>query len=212
VFLNPDALLDEEGLTHLVKALDDPRVGVAGPRIVGRDGALDYSQRRFPRLRSTFAQAFFLHRLFPAARWTDEVVRDRAAYEVAGPTEWLSGACLAVRRELLEQLGGFDEGFFMYCEDKDLCRRAWDAGYQVVYLPTATASHDGGGSAPRSALLPVLAASRIRYAEKHGGRAGALLERLGVATTALTHMLVPRKSSAVRAGHAHALMRALRAG
>lgn len=211
LFLNPDARLDEAAVRQLLAAFDDERVGVVGPRIVGDDGQLDFSQRRFPRLRSTFAQALFLHRLLPSAAWVDEVVRDPAAYAEAHDVEWLSGACLLVRRSLLERLGGFDERFFMYCEDKDLCRRAWNSGAVVRYEPAAVVEHEGGVSAPRAGLLPVLAASRVRYAKKHSGRVVALGERLGIVVGALTHLALTRKGRAVRAGHARAFVRAFRA-
>jgi GT2 family glycosyltransferase len=209
LFLNPDARIDAGSVASLAQVLvDDPRVGVAGPKILDSTGALDYSMRRFPRLPSTYAQAFFLHRVFPRALWVDEVVRDDSTYEMQRDPEWISGACILVRRTLLDTLNGFDEGFFMYCEDKDLCRRAWDAGFTVRYAPVAVAVHVGGVSAPRSELLPVLAASRIRYACKHayGWRASA--ERLGVALGSVTHSAVGR--GGVRRGHARAFARALR--
>jgi N-acetylglucosaminyl-diphospho-decaprenol L-rhamnosyltransferase len=211
LFLNPDARLDPSSLRRLAQVLDEsPGVGVVGPRIVDEDGALDYSIRRFPRLASTYAQALFLHRLWPRADWSDEVVWVRARYEAAGPAEWLSGACLLVRRSFLESTGGFDEGFFMYCEDKDLCRRAWDAGLEVRFEPDAVALHLGGGgsSGPRAELLPVLATSRVRYAQKHSGRWSALAERLGVALGSLTHAVLGRRGDA-RRGHARALVSAL---
>ena len=81
------------------------------------------------------------------------------------------GACVLVRRSVLEELDGLDEGFFMYCEDIDLCRRFRSSGYELVYEPARSSSHEGGASAPRASLLPVLAASRIRYARKHRGAA-----------------------------------------
>ena len=65
--------------------------------------------------------------------------------------DWASGACLLIRRDLLDELGGWDDGFFMYCEDKDICRRARDAGYDVRYEPAAVVHHEGGVSAPRRA-------------------------------------------------------------
>ena len=96
-------------------------------------------------------------------------MRDRGAYDEAGDAEWLSGACLLVRRSALEQIGGLDEGFFLYCEDTDLCERLADAGWGVRYEPGATARHEEGGSAPRHRLQAVHAASRVRYARKHPG-------------------------------------------
>jgi N-acetylglucosaminyl-diphospho-decaprenol L-rhamnosyltransferase len=206
LFLNPDARLDEDSLRRLVQVLDaDERVAVVAPRILDEDGSVEPSQRRFPRLASTYAHALFLHRLFPGAQWTSELVRDPAAYEAPGSPEWVSGACLLVRRSALEAIGGWDDGFFMYCEDKDLCRRVRSAGLDVRYEPAATVTHEGGASAPRSSLLPVLAASRVRYARKHRGAAGAAVERAGIALIELTHMLVSKGGKASRSGHARAL-------
>jgi N-acetylglucosaminyl-diphospho-decaprenol L-rhamnosyltransferase len=213
LFLNPDATLDPGSLQTLVAVADrSPAVGAVAPRIVEPDGTLDYSLRRFPRLRSTYAQAFFLHRLFPLAPWSDELVRDARAYDRPGLPEWASGACLLVRRTALERLDGLDEGFFLYCEDLDLCRRLRALGLELRYEPAAVAIHEGGASAPRAALLPVLAASRVRYARKHQTRAVALAERLGIAAGALTHAVVSRGGPAARRGWLRAFVRAFRAG
>ncbi len=106
LFLNPDARLPEDDLRRLASVLDaEPGVGAVGPRILHSTGELDFSQRRFPRLRSTYAQALFLHRIFPRALWADETVRRAEDYERPGPAEWISGACMLVRRSALEELG-----------------------------------------------------------------------------------------------------------
>jgi N-acetylglucosaminyl-diphospho-decaprenol L-rhamnosyltransferase len=210
LFLNPDARIDAMALDMLARVLRDQRVAIAAPRILDEDGSVDFSQRRFPRLASTYSHALFLHRLFPGAAWTNELVRDPAAYAAPGSPEWASGACLLVRRDVLEALGGWDAGFFMYCEDKDLCRRTRDAGYDIRYEPAAVVRHEGGASAPRASLTGVLAESRLRYARKHSGRLAAALERGGIALTALTHILVSRGGGAARAGHAAALRAAFR--
>ncbi len=210
LFLNPDATIDADAVGRLARVLDDdPAMGLVAPRIVDADGAVEHSRRRFARLRSTYAQALFLHRLAPRAPWADEVVRDEAAYERAGTAEWVSGACMLVRRSALERIGGWDESFFLYAEDQDLCRRLWDAGYAVRFEPTATATHVGGASAPRASLLPVLAESRIRYARKHRGRSAATLERLGVALGALTHALATTRGRTWRTGQLRAARKAL---
>ena len=210
LFLNPDATVDEPSLRHLVEVLDaDSSVGLVGPRILESDGSLAFSQRRFPQLRSTYARALFLHRLFKRASWADELVRDPAAYDVPASPDWVSGACMLVRRSALEEVGGFDERFFLYCEDKDLCRRLRAAGYDVRYEPRATVRHHGGASAPRAGLLPVLARSRVVYAQKHWGRARAALETGGVALNALTHAVVTSGGREKRAGYLNALAAAL---
>jgi len=210
LLLNPDATIDVPSVRRLVDVLRAaPRAGAVAPRIVHTDGSLDYSIRRFPRLRSTYARALFLHRMFPRASWTDEIVRDEDAYERAGVAEWVSGACILVRREALERISGLDEGFFLYCEDIDLCKRLWDAGYEVRFESEAMARHEGGASAPRSSLLPVLTASRVRYAQKHAKTRMVLLERLGLALGALTHVVVSRGGSGARFGHARSARVAL---
>jgi N-acetylglucosaminyl-diphospho-decaprenol L-rhamnosyltransferase len=211
LLLNPDARIDGAALERLVRVLEEtPAAGASAPRIVHTDGSIDYSVRRYPRLRSTYAQALFLHRLFPKATWTDEVIRDESVYARRGSPDWVSGACVLVRRSALEELDGLDEDFFMYAEDIDLCRRLRSRGYDIVFEPNAVVEHEGGASAPRSNLLPVLAASRLRYARKHRGRLGAFLERGGVALGAMTHVAVARGGLAARAGHLRALRLAIR--
>jgi GT2 family glycosyltransferase len=206
LFLNPDARIERDSLMTLVAALErNDSVGAVAPRLMDATGSLELSQRRFPRARSTFAQAVFLHRVFPRASWAGEVVNDPSAYQKACAVEWVSGACVLIRRSALERLGGWDEGFFLYGEDKDICRRLWSLGYEVFFEPDAEAIHIGGASAPRPQLLATLAASRIRYAAKHQGQAGAAMERVGVALGAFTHMLLTTKGHAARAGHLGAL-------
>src|SRR5439155_2634693 len=140
--------IDTTSLERLVQVLeDDERVGAVAPKIVYPDGSITFSQRRFPRLRSTYARAVFLHRAAPRATWTDEIVRDERKYEQPRSAEWVSGACLMVRRSALEELGGWDEDFFLYSEDIDLCRRLWRSGRKVRFEPSATSVHEGGASA-----------------------------------------------------------------
>jgi GT2 family glycosyltransferase len=205
LFLNPDASISPAAVGRLVSTLEGhPRAGAVAPKILESDGSLDFSLRRFPRLASTFSQALFLHRLLPAASWTDELVRDTSVYARPGTAEWVSGACILFRRSVLEQLGGFDDGFFLYSEDKDICCRTWQLGHEVRFDPEAVATHEGGASAPRGALLPVRAASRLRYSRKHRPPVLAMLERVGVALGAATHGLAGQRS--LRSGHLRALL------
>ena len=191
LFLNPDATIDERSLRELIKTLEaDPRNAIAAPQILNTSGSVSFSLRRFPRLRSTYAQALFLHRVFPRAAWADEVVRDPDAYGRPCSPDWVSGACMVVRRGVLDLLGGWDSSFFMYREDIDLCRRVRSAGFDVRFVPNAVALHQGGASMPRAALLPVLAASRMRYVQKHDRPIVQILEQAGIGLAALTHLLV----------------------
>lgn len=212
LFLNPDAKTTEDAVRRLARTAElDARIGATAPRIIDEHGELDFSMRRFPRLRTTFAQALFLHRVWPRADWSDELVRDPGTYARTASPDWVSGACVLVKRPVLEQLDGLDEGFFMYCEDIDLCRRIRDLSLEIRFDPDSVVVHEGGASMPRAALLPVLAASRIRYAAKHQPAAAAALERFGVALGALTHTVVSRGGLEVRRGWARALVRSVTA-
>jgi N-acetylglucosaminyl-diphospho-decaprenol L-rhamnosyltransferase len=208
LFLNPDARTDWASVRRLAAILErEPSIGIVAPLIRNADGDLEYSQRRFPRPASTFAEAFFLHRLLPNSPWTGELVRDPDAYRERHSVDWVSGACLLVRRDLLERLGGWDERFFMYCEDVDLCRRVRDLGFDVVFAPESVVVHSGGASAPRAELLPVLALSKVRYARKHAPAARAALERVGVVVSSVTHALASSRGRDTRRGYLRAAVR-----
>jgi hypothetical protein len=152
----------------------------------------------------------YLHRLMPDAAWANQIITRPSAYDEVAYPEWISGAAMLVRREAAEAIGGFDEGFFLYCEDVDICARLRAAGHDIRYEPGATVHHVGGHSAPRSSLLPVLAASRLRYARKHGSRLAALLQRLGMAIEALTHVPAGLRRPGYARGHAMALWTVVR--
>jgi GT2 family glycosyltransferase len=203
LLLNPDARLDRAGMDVLIAALEaDPRRAAAGPRIVDESGIRHDSIRRTPNAVSSFAQAVFLHRIFRSA---DELIRAPEAYAYAHAVDWLSGACIMLRRDALVEIGGLDDGFFLYREDADLCRRLTEAGHLVWFEPQATCVHIGGASRPRESLYAVLATSRIRYARKHGGRRGEALERAAVVLRGVTHAVLGAGGRPARAGHGRAI-------
>jgi N-acetylglucosaminyl-diphospho-decaprenol L-rhamnosyltransferase len=210
LFLNPDATIAPNDVRMLAEAAARDGAAVVGPRLLGADGQLAWSQRRFSRLRSTWSQAVFLHRIAPKAAWSDELVRDAGRYRAARDVEWLSGACLLVRRDIYESLNGFDERYFLYCEDMDLCARTWGAGHVVRFEPRAVARHIGGASSGEGETLPLVARSRILYARRHFKPLAVPLEALGLALTFATHALSSLQRPALRRGHTAALAAALR--
>ena len=191
--------------------MPSPASALVGPRLLDDDGALVHSMRRFPRARLDLgAGAVPAPRSAAARAWANEIVRDPALYEAVAHPEWVSGACMLVRRAALEPIGGFDEGFFLYCEDMDLCARLRAAGHEIRYEPGVAVHHEGGRSAPRASLYATLARSRTRYARLHHGTVSAVLQRAGLAVNALTHILTAAGRPERARGHAAALREVLR--
>jgi N-acetylglucosaminyl-diphospho-decaprenol L-rhamnosyltransferase len=210
LLLNPDARIESASLRTLVRALRaDPALGSVGPRTLGDGGQLHRTQRRFPRLRSTYGQALGLHRVAPFAGWADEVIKEPAAYERPAMPDWLSGGCVLLRRTALDQVGGLDEGFFLYSEETDLFRRLRGRGWRARFEPQATAYHQGSGSAPPEMTSSILARSRVRYARKHHGVLVALLEAIGVSIDAIARAAAWIHRPARRRGHLAAARAAL---
>jgi GT2 family glycosyltransferase len=202
MFLNPDARIESESLHGLVAVLRaDPALGGVGPRTLDDGGLLHRTQRRFPRLRSTYAQALGLHRVAAFSSWAGEVIQDPAAYTRPGAPDWLSGSCVLMRRAALDEVGGLDEGFFLYSEETDLFRRLRRCGWGVRFEPKAIAYHQGYGSAPWEMVTPVLARSRVRYARKHHGRLVAVLEAIGVTIDSLVRAAARIHRPTRRRGH-----------
>lgn len=142
---NPDVQLGEGSIQALVAALSaDSSVGAVGPLIRNGDGTVYPSARAVPSVSTGVGHAL-LHGVWPSNPWTrkyhaaNEDIREREC-------GWLSGACLLVRRSAFEQLGGFDESFFMYFEDVDLGYRLGNAGWSVRYVPSAEVVHSGAHS------------------------------------------------------------------
>lgn len=206
LFLNPDARIEQPDLDRLAAVLDAAGdIALVGPRLLDGEGALIPNLRRCQSTSSVWAQALFVHRVLTHARWANEIDRSPAPHaEVAYP-EWVSGACMLARRSALARIGGFDEGFFLYGEDMDLCARLRAVGGRIRYEPGAIVRHQEGQSAPRTSLFAVLAESRARYARKHAGPAGARLQRAGLAVEALTHAMANARRPAHARGHAAAL-------
>jgi len=163
----------ERFLATMVGYLDaHPAVGAAGARLLESDGRLQYSCRRFPGyLTIFFGRYAVLTRLLPGnAASRDYLYLDwdhRSVREV----DWVSGACLIVRREVLASVGGFDEDYFLFVEDMDWCRRIRDAGWSIVYLPDAVVTHHIGASRGPVPAWIVRARHRgmWRYVQKHFG-------------------------------------------
>ena len=186
LFLNPDA----EPLPGAVEALTgvlDARadVGLVGPRTRFPDGAVQVSTGPDLSLLAEFGQRRLVRAVRRREAWALE--RAEALHAREHEPDWLSGSCIVVRRSVLEATSGFDEGFFLYEEDADLCRRARAAGWRVVFTPAAEVRHELGRSmarAPRRAVLEYHR-SHLLYYRRHNGPAARAVLRLLLAARGL---------------------------
>ena len=153
--LNPDTELDENTLPTLLRLMDEhPEVGVAGPRLEQPDGTFDHASRRsFPTLLGALGHFSGIGRRLESG----PLAQYRATEVERGPVDAVNGAFMLIRRAALEQVGLFDEGYWMYMEDLDLCFRFKQAGWLTWYEPSAVAMHVKGGSAGRRSPRLVLA-------------------------------------------------------
>ncbi|HBE72502.1 MAG TPA: glycosyltransferase family 2 protein [candidate division Zixibacteria bacterium] len=150
VVLNPDTLLLDGALTDLLAHVrKNPGAGIVGPMVLNPDGSLQPTRRRLPGYSDIlFARKSPISRLLPDNRWSRRyLMADGGSAGLR--TEALGGVCLLLSREMLEAVGLFDEGYFMYMEDIDLCRRARLAGWRVDFVPEARLIHIWGASSAR---------------------------------------------------------------
>ncbi len=179
-FLNPDTEVLPGGLWTLYSHLmADPTIGAMGPQLRYGDGSLQSSRRRFPTRLTGFFESTWLGRLWPDNPWARRYHMADWSPAVRQDVDWVVGAALMVRREALQQVGGFDEGFFMYSEEMDLCRRLRLAGYRVVYEPAAVVVHHEARSSEQVGAWRhrVFNRSKVRYYRKWFGPLWAELLR-----------------------------------
>ncbi len=182
-FLNPDTEPQPGSLATLAHYLEaHPRVGIVGPQLRYPDGSLQPSRYRFPTLMSALLESTPIAWHWPNNPWSRRYHCADLPPDRAHEVDWLNGACLMVRREVITQVGGFDEGFFMYSEELDLCRRARDAGWRIVYIPEARVIHHEGKSSEQVVVARHVHfnRSKVRYFRKHHGRVAAALLRWGL--------------------------------
>ena len=187
LFLNPDTRVVGDALGTLVAFLDAaPRAGAAGARLVHGDGSFQHSAFGFPGLRQILVDFWPLHHRLVESRFNGRY--PRRLYEAGRPfvVDHPLGAALMVRGQALAQVGGFDQRFFMYCEEIDLCRRIWQAGWEIWAVPAAEIVHLVGQSTGqfREEMFVALWRSRFLMFEKHESaafrHAARLLVRWGL--------------------------------
>jgi N-acetylglucosaminyl-diphospho-decaprenol L-rhamnosyltransferase len=179
LLLNPDTEVIGDALAMLVHFMDEHAdVGAAGGQLLNPDGSVQSSRRRFPTVATGAFESTWLQPIAPRRLLADYYAEDISDVETAD-VDWLVGACLIVRREVVEQVGYLDEAYFMYSEELDWCRRIKEAGWRVVYMPKARFVHHIGKSSEQAITERHINFQRakLRYYRKFHGRTAAAFLR-----------------------------------
>lgn len=199
--LNDDTIVHPGCCEALVAAADaNPQAGFIGPKLLNRDSTIQTSVFKFPSPQKLFCEALLLHKFGIYDNYS------RFAYSEPAFVDFLSGAALLVRRETVTEIGGLDEGFFMYAEETDWSLRGAKRDWKSLFVPSAQVVHFGGASSTN--LLPERSVEFIRSHErlirKHFGESGLLAYRLLTIAKHLPRLAAARLSSSAGAASAHA--------
>ena len=178
LIVNPDAVPEPDAVAILRSFMEQhPRCGAAGPKMLYSDGTWQASRRSFPTVGATIVRRTPLRFVFPPLRWQRRhYLLDERPDEPA-PTDTMLGAFLMLRRAMLDEIGGWDPGFRMYCEDIDLNYRAARAGWERWYVPAATVRHEYAAVIDKRFLTRHTlwhARAMLRFLRKHPERLLAL--------------------------------------
>jgi N-acetylglucosaminyl-diphospho-decaprenol L-rhamnosyltransferase len=204
LFLNPDTEVKPGAIRRMLAFIEQrPQAGCAGPRLLNPDGSIQSSRRSFPGVATAFVESTVLQRYCGGLGALRRFYSGRGDEHEPQRVDWLVGACLLMRRSALEEVGAFDERFFMYSEEMDLCYRLRQAGYEVWFVPEAEVVHHEGASSRQDLFLRNVNfhESRYRFFRKHHGIAPALALRwfvfgtflFQVAEEAVKFLLQPAK-------------------
>jgi hypothetical protein len=174
LIVNPDAVAEADAVGILRAFMDEhPRAGVAGPKMLYSDGTWQASRRSFPTVGATIVRRTPLRLLFPPLRWQRRHYLLDEPRDEPAPADTMLGAFLLLRRTMLNEIGGWDAGYRMYCEDIDLNYRAAKAGWERWYVPAAVVHHDYAAVVDKRFLTRHTfwhARAMVRFLRKHPER------------------------------------------
>jgi GT2 family glycosyltransferase len=179
--VNPDVEFLEDCLSKLCRYIDtNDKVGICGPKILNKDGSIQYSCREYPTLWNNLCFALGLHRVFPRSALFSNELMSYFDHNELREVEALSGCFMVVRREAMKEVGQMDDAFFMYSEDVDWCKRFHNEGWKIVFNPETKAIHYGGGSSENASVRSAVAQERaiLQYWSKHHGAIKTTLLRV----------------------------------
>ncbi len=162
--LNPDTIVDGLDISRLIDIMRaQPNVAVCAPKIVNADGSLQHSCRRFPRLPLLAMDELGLAKLFPQSQWFGEYRMTWWTHNDLREVDQPMGAALLLRSKAIDAVGTFDERFFMYFEEVDLCFRLAKRGWKIIFVPDTSVTHIGGSSAKQDITAMTLARYRSMF-------------------------------------------------
>ena len=161
---NPDCVLKLQTLEALSQAVEQNNIGAVGPRIFNEDGTIYASARSIPSIRDGVGHALFAN-IWPSNPWTKKYLSNTHFSNKQTVAGWVSGACFAIQKNRFNEVSGFDEKYFMYFEDVDLCYRLGKLGYTNLYVPEVSITHTGGEStkAIKKTMLRIHHESAMRF-------------------------------------------------
>jgi N-acetylglucosaminyl-diphospho-decaprenol L-rhamnosyltransferase len=172
VLLNPDVTVAEDFFLNLREMNWENDIAAVGPQVIGADGKVEQSARRFPSAATAlFGRTTLVSRLFPSSPATRSQLKARPE-SGSLDVDWVSGACLIAPTERFQEVGLLDESYFMYWEDADWCRRAHNRNYRVRYQPELTVNHTQGSCSAARPYMTTVAFHRsaLRYYRLHAAR------------------------------------------
>jgi len=177
LILNPDTTVKNEGLARMLDYIEeDEKVAIMGGRLVSENKIVEKSA----------GNDFNLLHVLSLSLGVDSLFKMRFAPDTIEDVNWVSGGCMLVRRKIFQDLNGFDERYFMYVEDADLCRRARDVDYKVVYFPEFEVTHEAHASGSREFAIANIYKGLRHYSRKfHGQLEQFLIQFLLVAKAGL---------------------------
>lgn len=173
--VNSDVIVHPNCFQRLAAFLDcHPEVGLAGPKVFGRDGRVQSTCGRLPSFINTVCEFLLLYKLFPDWSAFSGFQERHLNGHRHKAVEVLSGCFWLARRTAVDDVGGLDERFFFYAEDLDWCKRFKNAGWLLMFVPEATATHFGGASSANASLRysVLYLQANLTYWKKHHGRLG----------------------------------------
>lgn len=176
--INPDLRLPDGVLSKWVESARRTGAAAVAPAMVDSDGTLHRSRHREPTILRTLGDALLGDHLLGRPAAFTERVSDPRDYSRPGKAEWVTGAALLLRQDVVEAVGPWDERFFLYSEETDYCRRIRELGHEILFDPNVTVIHHGAGSGTSRELDTLLAVNKVRYAAKWHGTAYATTVRL----------------------------------